>query len=101
TKNFFVLYNSKKGPQRGLRVQGSIINDVQKAICASETPRFLYIIELAPERATKGSPIANQVVGIQNTGLSFFERFSSCSAGFKELDHNTFQYYKKKSAPTI
>jgi hypothetical protein len=42
-----------------------MISEVQKAICPSEMPRFLYIIELAAERATKGKPMANQVVGIQ------------------------------------
>ena len=35
----------------------------------SETPMFLYIIELALDRATKGKPIANQVVEIQKSGL--------------------------------
>lgn len=49
-----------------------MISDVQNAICVSETPRFLYIIELAPESATKGKPIANQVVGIQYIGCIVF-----------------------------
>jgi hypothetical protein len=46
-------------------VQGNIIKDVQKAICESEMPMFLYMIELAAASATNGSPIANQVDGTQ------------------------------------
>jgi hypothetical protein len=71
TKNFFVLYISKKGPHKGLTVQGSIINDVQKAIWVSVMPMFLYMIELAVANATNGKPIANQVVGIQYMGDFF------------------------------
>lgn len=46
-------------------VQGNMMSEVQKAIWESEIPKFLYIIELAVANATKGKPIANQVLGIQ------------------------------------
>src|SRR5690606_13521364 len=80
TKNFLVLYNSKNGPQNGFNVHGSIIKDVQKAICASDTPKFLYMIELAPDRATNGNPIANQVVGIHDIGWIDFLEFTFFTA---------------------
>jgi hypothetical protein len=32
---------------------------------------FLYMMALAVARATKGRPIANQVLGIQRTGFLF------------------------------
>mgnify|MGYP000739734357 CR=1 FL=1 len=68
TKNFLVLNISKNGPHNGFKVQGSIISEVQKAILASDIPKFLYMIALAVDKATKGNPIANQVLGIQNNG---------------------------------
>jgi hypothetical protein len=73
TKNFLVLNISRNGPHRGFNVQGSMISDVQKAICESDIPMFLYISDAAAASATKGSPIANQVVGIQVIGLLFVD----------------------------
>jgi hypothetical protein len=78
-----VLNISRKGPQSGFRVQGSIINEVQKAIRESEMPRFLYIMEQAAARATKGKPMANQVVGIQRTGCGFRLEESVISGSWK------------------
>lgn len=77
TKNFFVLYISKNGPHKGFIVHGSIIREVQKAICESGIPIFLYISALAAANATKGNPMANQVVGIQNAGCLFVVSFFS------------------------
>ena len=65
TKNFLVLYISKKGPHNGFNVHGSMINEVQKAICESGMPMFLYMSELAAASATNGNPMANHVVGTQ------------------------------------
>jgi hypothetical protein len=48
-----------------------MIREVQKAILESEIPRFLYMIEEEAARATKGNPIANQVLGIQVMGCLF------------------------------
>ena len=50
---------------------GNIIIDVQNAIWESEIPMFLYIIELEVDNATNGSPMANQVLGIQKMGDLF------------------------------
>ncbi len=66
-----VLNISKKGPHKGFSVQGNMINEVQKAIFESEMPMFLYMIDEAAANATKGSPIANHVVGIQEIGFRF------------------------------
>ena len=54
-----------------------MISEVQKAICASGIPIFLYISELAAANATNGNPMANQVVGTQKAGCRFFEFFTS------------------------
>jgi hypothetical protein len=48
-----------------------MIKEVQNAICVSLIPMFLYMMALAVARATKGRPIANQVLGIQRTGFLF------------------------------
>ena len=52
-------------------LHGSMIRDVQKAICESEIPMFLNMMDEEAARATKGNPIANQVVGIQDIGFFF------------------------------
>jgi hypothetical protein len=44
------------------------MSEVQNAILVSDIPKFLYMIALAVDKATNGSPIANQVLGIQNNG---------------------------------
>ena len=66
--HFFVLNISKNGPHKGFNVHGSIMSEVQNAILVSDIPKFLYMIALAVDKATKGNPIANQVLGIQNNG---------------------------------
>ena len=58
TKNFLLLYISKKGLHKGLSVQGNIIKDVQKAICLSDTPMPLYIKVHTILSTTKGIPMA-------------------------------------------
>jgi hypothetical protein len=85
TKNFLVLNISRNGPHRGLIVHGSMINEVQNAICESEIPRFLYITEQADASATKGKPMANQVLGIHHTGLLAILSFSGKLTGFEKL----------------
>jgi hypothetical protein len=45
-----------------------MMSEVQNAILVSDIPKFLYMIALAVDKATKGNPIANQVLGIQNNG---------------------------------
>ena len=58
TKCFLVLNISSSGLHNGFKVQGSIINEVQNAICESEIPRFLNINEDAAAIATNGNPMA-------------------------------------------
>ena len=43
TKNFFVLNISRNGPQRNFSVQGIMMSDVHRAICASPIPSPLNI----------------------------------------------------------
>jgi hypothetical protein len=71
TKNFFVLNISKIGLQSGFNVHGIIIKVVQKAILASEIPKFLNINEEVAANATKGKPIEKYTVGIQDIGCDF------------------------------
>jgi hypothetical protein len=68
TKNFFVLYISSRGLQSGFSVQGIMMSDVQKAICASLTPMPLYIRVVTIFSITNGSPIAQYSVGTQVFG---------------------------------
>lgn len=58
TKNFFVLYISRNGLHRGFSVHGSMMSEVQKAICASLTPMPLYMSVQTMFRTTKDMPMA-------------------------------------------
>jgi hypothetical protein len=58
TKYFFVLNISRRGPQTGFSVHGSITSDVQKAIRLSDIPRLLYIRVDTMAMATNGNPSA-------------------------------------------
>jgi len=69
TKYFFDLNISSTGLQRGFSVHGIMIRDVQKVICVSEIPIFLYISTDAWAIATKGSPMAKYADGTHNSGL--------------------------------
>jgi len=61
-----------KGPHNGLKLQGSMMMPVQKAICVSEKPRLLYMSDTTvPPNTRLGNPIPNQVVGIQRSGCCF------------------------------
>lgn len=73
TKNFLVLNISRKGLHRNLIVQGHIIKDVQNAIFAFGTSRFLNMTAATMLSTTNGSPIAKYTVGTQLNGcLKFF-----------------------------
>jgi hypothetical protein len=58
TKYFFVLNISRNGLHKGFNVQGSIMREVQKAICAFDTSISENIRTETIERATNGNPIA-------------------------------------------
>ncbi len=58
TKNFWLRNNSRNGLHRNLMVHGHMMSEVQKAICASETPMSLNNTAETMLRTTKGRPIA-------------------------------------------
>ena len=49
---------STNGLHRGFSVHGSMMSEVQKAICASLTPMPLYMSVQTMFRTTKGMPMA-------------------------------------------
>ena len=58
TKNFLVRYISRNGLQRNFKVHGSMMTDVQKAICVSDIPKSLNINVDTRFTAMNGSPMA-------------------------------------------
>ena len=58
TKNFLLRKISRKGLQRNLMVQGHMMSEVQKAICASEISRSLNITAETMLSTTNGRPMA-------------------------------------------
>ena len=69
TKNFFVLNISRNGLQRNFSVQGIMMSDVHRAICASPIPSPLNINTETMFSTTNGNPMAKYTVGTHDIGL--------------------------------